>query len=178
MENSKSYEKFSAKLWDSVFSDAYDDTVEKWGEEDNKIDQWVKDEYFSMKDDYEYNFKNNHAKQMKKYLNSEDTSIPGNFNNIRRDVQKDFGESFDEFKKHFEEDTATEEEIEFLVDWFVETFGTYNWCYNLSNEMGERYYTLEQEEGEEDSEESFDESKKKELLFKKIYYESRKAGKR
>lgn len=90
---------------------------------------------------------------MKEYLHSPDHRICGNFNNIDYDYPYHiYGEvtydiplvnSMITRLDVGEDSEQANEDRNFLVDWFFETFGTFGITYNFSDEIANKLYELE-----------------------------------
>lgn len=100
-----------------------------------------------------------YEESMFKYCHFEDTSMMGNFANIRQDWDyiPDFVGSevkpwgrFDEIIKSIDEKTISEEDLAkfhiWAEDWFFTAFGTYNIKYNFGNHISDLEYQRELEE--------------------------------
>lgn len=89
---------------------------------------------------------------MDNYVHQKDTSIFGNFKNVRHDWNfhwcklKPFcGEVFDDMVKSVDDNTISKEDLskfqDWLWNWFIEAFGTnglkYNFIENINNELEE-----------------------------------------
>lgn len=101
---------------------------------------------------------------MFKYVSGNDYRIMGNFNNIEWDwenAHKD-GIKFRDLRKKLLDgvnDADTDEFSTWAIDWFFDTFGTYNMCYNYQNTISDLAYSYQQEDEENGD---ADESKKSE----------------
>lgn len=76
---------------------------------------------------------------MKTYLNSKDRHIVGNFNNISSDYPKDFKDMVNRLNNG-DNSKESDEDREFLTDWFWDTFGTYGLKYNFASDLAEKVY--------------------------------------
>lgn len=100
---------------------------------------------------------------MFKYVSGNDYRIMGNFNNIEWDwdnAHKD-GIKFQDLRKKLLDgvnDADTDEFSTWAIDWFFDTFGTYNMCYNYQNTISDLAYSYQQEDEENGD---ADESKRK-----------------
>ena len=87
---------------------------------------------------------------MMKYVHQKDTSILGNFNNIKRDYEEEHGgKSFSEVVSMIDNGEVNDTTNDFRIwscSWFWDTFGTYNMCYNFSNYLCDIIDDLDQEE--------------------------------
>ncbi len=92
---------------------------------------------------------------MKRYLNSKDHKIEGNFNNVDYDYplhvygvveyNKSMVSAMVERLNNGETSEQADADRDWLVDWFWETFGTFGMTYNFDTEIGERLYEFENE---------------------------------
>ncbi len=104
-------------------------------------------EYYEVPEDYVLEFCEEEAfeqavrlaSDFKKYCNSKDHSILGNFNNVRRDFEMEHkGKTFREILAKLNaaiDDEETREFKDWAFGWFWETFGTYNLGYNFSHTL-------------------------------------------
>lgn len=92
---------------------------------------------------------------MKKYLHQKDHKILGNFNNIEWDYENriyketgKFGDFSDLVKRLDEMDCSqqTNDDREWIVDWFFETFGTFGIQYNFKDTICEYLYECENDD--------------------------------
>lgn len=100
---------------------------------------------------------------MLKYVSGNDYRIMGNFNNIEWDWENDHkdGIKFRDLRKKLLDgvnDADTDEFSTWAIDWFFDTFGTYNMCYNYQNTISDLAYSYQQEDEENGD---ADESKRK-----------------
>ena len=98
------------------------------------------------------------ARDFKKYCNSKDTSIPGNFNDVTRDYEREHeGKKFSDILAKLNaavDDEETRNFKDWAVGWFFDTFGTYNLGYNFSDTLTNFYWDEIQEfEDRKDAEE-------------------------
>lgn len=90
---------------------------------------------------------------MNNYLHMSDHRIEGNFNNVYNDYiyieergnHKDFAGMIRRLDEGLT-DEKTNEDRDWLTDWFWSTFGTFGIRYNFENEVAEAVYYVEQEE--------------------------------
>lgn len=92
---------------------------------------------------------------MNKYLHTKDHRIFGNFNNVDYDYPhfrtgefKYDNDMVNDMIKRLDDnwqDEQTQTDRKWLVDWFFDTFGTYNFKYNFQSEMSEAMYQWERE---------------------------------
>ena len=79
------------------------------------------------------------AEDFKIYCNKRDTSIWGNFNNVKYDYERDHdGTTFKDILAKLNasiDDAETREFKTWAVKWFLDTVGTYNLAYNFSNDL-------------------------------------------
>ena len=100
---------------------------------------------------------------MFKYVSGDDYRIMGNFNNIEWDwenAHKD-GIKFRDLRKKLLDgvnDADTDEFSTWAIDWFFDTFGTYNMCYKYHDTVSDLAYSYKQEDEENGD---ADESKRK-----------------
>lgn len=141
------------KMADSVFEilkNARDDF--KDGEIDGFLDDNYDDDYLherALEQAIEWN------DDMKKYLHMKDHRILGNFNNIEYDYPHHINGEYEydtplvnDLIKRLDEgkdDEQTNEDRDWLVDWFFDTFGTYGIKYNFQSEMSDNIYDYKQE---------------------------------
>lgn len=103
---------------------------------------------------------------MLKYVSGNDYRIMGNFNNIESDWNHDHedGIKFQDLRKKLLDgvkDADTDEFSTWAIDWFFDTFGTYNMCYKYHDMVSELAYSYQQENERNGDK---DESKKSESL--------------
>ena len=98
----------------------------------------LKDDYV---EDYAYHLTNSIADDMKKYIDSGNYSISGNFNNIKIDFEAEHkGVSFENVVDAIRHGVSREETEEFKnwsENWFWQTFGTYNIQYKFADAANE-----------------------------------------
>lgn len=84
------------------------------------------------------------------YLHSDDTRIMGNFNNIYSDyVYHDERGDYKDLLKRLDEgatDEKTNDDRDYLTNWFWDTFGTFGMKYNFESEIDDQLYCIEREE--------------------------------
>lgn len=90
---------------------------------------------------------------MDKYIHLPDKTIYGNFNKIDRDWNSKHEQSFDDMVKSVDDETISEQELDYVqnwcFDWFLDTFGTYGLKYNFTNTICEFEADYEEEEENE-----------------------------
>ena len=102
---------------------------------------------------------------MKEYIHKKDTSMIGNFANIRTDWEycKEFVKSnvepwgrFDDIVASVDNGTITDEDLaklqEWCLDWFFTAFGTWGLKYNFQTDVADQMYIDEQERERENEE--------------------------
>lgn len=91
------------------------------------------------------------VQQMEEYAHRSDTSIFGNFNDIRRDYEREHeGAKFADLLDTLERGTLSADELAevqaWALSWMWETFGTFGIKYNFETDCGELVYSWEQED--------------------------------
>ena len=95
---------------------------------------------------------------MKRYVHRKDTSMSGNFCNIREDWEdtpefigsevKPWGK-FDDVIKSIDDETISDEDLKkfqtWAFDWFFRAFGTFGLTYNFGNFISDLEYERERE---------------------------------
>lgn len=107
-------------------------------------------------DDYVVTMTESIINDMRKYVHEDDTSMIGNFANIREDwdIIKDFAESeiepfgrFDDIIKSIDNNTINDTDLikfqKWALDWFFTAFGTFGIKYNLQTLIGDIEYSEE-----------------------------------
>ena len=135
------------------YTKVYDDFVELFL---NCIDD--AEMYEDVIEDYAHNAAISTLEDMRKYVHQQDTSMSGNFADIRQDwnVIKDFVISevepwgdFDEIISTIDEGTISDEDLEkfqtWCLEWFYTAFGTWGLCYNFQTLISELEYERERE---------------------------------
>lgn len=97
-----------------------------------------------------------YLQKFEEYAFKADTSIVGNFADIRLDYkrEKPLGEmSYDRFLELWEQDLISDETLEkfqtWAQSWFFTAFGTWGFSYNFQTGVSEMLYSYEEEEEEE-----------------------------
>ena len=135
--------------------------MEDFGGEDEIMDEVkgiLSDDDFCILREYVKNLADSFNSSMKKYVHQKDTSICGNFHNIRRNyyyggvgVEKcPISETmeFDDIIRIIDEGKRwnfTEEFLDWANDWFFSTVGTWGICYNFGDYLGALYEEIEYE---------------------------------
>lgn len=96
-----------------------------------------------------------YVQQFEEYAFKADTSIIGNFSDIRLDFvkEKPLGEmSYDRFLELWEQDLISDETLEkfqtWAQSWFFTAFGTWGFSYNFQTGVSEMIYDFEKKEEE------------------------------
>lgn len=131
------------------FREIYTDAISEW-EIPTTLDE-IKEEISAAacasKDLY--------IQQFEEYAFKADTSIVGNFADIRLDYkrEKPLGEmSYDRFLELWEQDLISDETLEkfqtWAQSWFFTAFGTWGFSYNFQTGVSEMIYDLEKDKEE------------------------------
>lgn len=136
--------------------------MENFGDKNDEIMNEVKenlsdDDFYELRE-YVENLADSFNSSMRKYVHQKDTSIWGNFNDIRDDYYRGgvgvekcpVSETinFDDIIKIIDEGKRwnfTEEFLDWVNDWFFATFGTWGICYNFGDYLDFLYEELEYE---------------------------------
>ena len=137
--------------------------MENFGDMDDEFMNEVK---YDMRDDNYYelrgyvsNLVDSFNRDMRNYVHEKDTSIWGNFKNIRWNfddycpIAKTM--SFDEIVSRLdngEHSELTEKFLDWVNDWFFDAFGTWGICYNFGDYLTDLSCIKEEEECEYEEE--------------------------
>lgn len=133
-----------------TFLNLFKETVESYGMD---YGSWE-----SETEDYAYMTAMETLESMKKYVHRKDTSMCGNFCNIREDWEitpefigsevKPWGK-FDDVIKSIDDETISDEDLKkfqtWAFDWFFRAFGTYGLTYNFGSFISDLEYERERE---------------------------------
>lgn len=135
--------------------------LEEGGDIEYYFTQYVKEIIDIEERAYEYALQVN--REMKKYLHMKNHRIDGNFANIEQDYPyyktgewyahlTDNPEQYDKWLPQMierldnaEDSPIADDDREYLMEWFFETFGTYNIKYKFEEELNELYYEFAKE---------------------------------
>ena len=175
-DESKKKESISGKLLldPEKFEKAIRDVIDSEKEDILKSVDDDEREYYEMafetlgESDYDYagELCKRLQDDMLKYVSGNDYRIMGNFNNIESDWNHDHedGIKFQDLRKKLLDgvkDADTDEFSIWAIDWFFDTFGTYNMCYKYHDTVSDLAYSYQQEDERNGD---ADESKKSESL--------------
>ena len=103
---------------------------------------WANEDFVEEMIDFHTNQINS---DMCNYMHRDDTRIDGNFNNIRRDYEREHeGCYYSDLVRRLDEglqDEQTNEDRDWVNGWFWSTYGTFGIKYNLETEICEDLYS-------------------------------------
>lgn len=132
------------------FREIYTDAISGW-----EIPESLRESMVDEIDAAACASKDLYIQKFEEYAFKADTSIVGNFADIRLDYkrEKPLGEmSYDRFLELWEQDLISDETLEkfqtWAQSWFFTAFGTWGFSYNFQTGVSEMIYALEKEEEE------------------------------
>lgn len=135
---------------EDAFREIYTDAVSGW-----EIPESLRESMVDEIDAAACASKDLYIQKFEEYAFKADTSIVGNFADIRLDYkrEKPLGEmSYDRFLELWEQDLISDETLEkfqsWAQSWFFTAFGTWIFSYNFQTGVSEMIYAFEKEEEE------------------------------